>query len=551
MRVPRKTALSWVAVSLSFAVHGPARAEVEINPVPPSTRWPASTSPGALQRACSPTGRELEEFFGRERLPFRNDLIQGPPGRVCHLLYRPSAPGFRAAPDDDPITQVLLDSDPLLYLATARNHGEPVGAMREVLRSIRRPLDVRILIHAAGDDAVYEEATARSFGSTPHRVTLVERGVERSFWWVQDYLKSGKSPAGPTILIPHRLFEGSSTTSELFEPLLARLARQERAVRSRLSWEGGDLQFTRDPRDPRRLVLYYGNFAKDYWGEALTQAEFEYVLGLEFGADRAVDLSGLAPHVDYFVSFLPRARTALVSLPVSGDVAVARAAANALSTQFGNREPSALAELRHRLSAPTPDMPGVREAVKRARRQQPDWALSTDPGLPDRMNSLMARLCPERKDCFSPARRLPMVAADRDLFETWVYAVQRSRDEQAIIGAHLDLVESQVDPVPEDYRRRALDKVTELERTGLRVIRVPAYRVDLRSQRSWPGISYVNGLVVDQQIFLPRFGLGEVEDMVFRDLGRELPPGYSIVAVEAQRALIRNGGLHCLAGLVR
>lgn len=504
-----------------------------------------------MRRACSASTGELRALFDREGVPFRSDLVHHAGGKDCHLFYRPTVPGFRAAPDDDPIREILFDSDPLLYLATKRNHGETVGAMREVLRRIARPLEVGLLIHRVHDPGAYEKATRQSFGDTPHRISLLDRGVERNFWWVQDYLKSGAAPRGPSLLVPYRLFEGSPETGEAFEPLLARLSRQERAVRSRLSWEGGDLQFTRDPRDPRRLVLYYGSFAKAYWGEGLTPAEFEYVLSLEFGADRAVDLSGLAPHVDYLVSFLPRGKAALVSVPASGDLAVARAAAAALAAEFGDAEPATLAELRRDLSPPAPDLGRVRGILERARRQQSGWAFRLDPALPDRMKALVARACPGQDDCFSRPHQLRLLEADPDLFESWVHAVQRSRDEQTTITAYLDLVESQVDPVPDEYARRLAGRIRELEAIGFRVVRVPAYRVDLRSPRAWPGISYVNALVVDEQVFLPRFGLGAVEDELFRSVGTQLAPAYRVVAIDARRVLIRNGGLHCLAGLVR
>ena len=87
------------------------------------------------------------------------------------------------------------------------------------------------------------------------------------------------------------------------------------------------------------------------------------------------------------------------------------------------------------------------------------------------------------------------------------------------------MVEGQLEPVPETVRRRALEKVGELEAMGFRVVRVPAFRVDLNGPRDWPGISYVNALVVDQQVFVPRFGLGEVEDRLLRDVGAQLPRG--------------------------
>jgi hypothetical protein len=423
--------------------------------------------------------------------------------------------------------------------------------MKDVLRRVPRPLDVSILIHRVHDPTAYEEATQRNFAATPHRVTLLDRGVDRTFWWVQDWVKAGASVRGRTILVPRRIFEGKPENGSAFAPMLDRFASREGVVRSRLSWEGGDLQFTRDPRDPRRLVLFYGSFTKPYWADTLTAGELEYVLSVEFGADRAVDLGGLAPHMDYFVSFLPRAGLALVGEPVSGDLAVARAALDALLARIAGRKPEALVELRDQLSSPKADLDRARQALERARRQQAEWQLAVDPTLPERMRSLVARACPEGGDCLSPANQLRLIETDPDTFESWVHATQSARDEPAVVAAHLDVVEGQLEPVPEAVRRRVLEKVGELEAMGLRVVRVPAFRVDLNGPRDWPGISYVNALVVDQQVFVPRFGLGEVEDRLLHDVGAQLPAGYSIVPVDAQRVLIRNGGLHCLAGLIR
>jgi hypothetical protein len=543
----------WLAASVGLALC-PDRcaAEVLLNPVPASPRWPDAAEPGALQRACSESRAELGAFLRRYGLPFRDDLVQHVGRKDCHIYYRPTVSGFRAAPEDDPVTEVLFDADPLLYLATGPGTGgDAVGAMTDVLRRIRRPLKAGILMHGAHDSPAFEKATFGRFGGTPHRITLLDRGVERNFWWIQDAFKFGQTPRGPKLLVPRRLFEGRPENGEATDALLAGLCRQDRAVRSRLSWDGGDLQFTRDPRDARRVVLFHGGSARPYWAEPLTNAELEHVLALEFGADAVIDLGGMAPHIDYFAAFLPRDKTVLVSMPVSGDAAIARAAADALSREIAEPEPAPLAELRRLLSTAPPDWRSVPSVLERARREQAEWTLAIDPALRERMRTLVARVCPGQDDCFSPEHRLRLVEADPDAFTTWVHAVQRSRDEQATISGHLDLVLSQLEPVPEDYLRRARDKISELERIGFRVVTVPAYRVDLRSQRDWPGISYVNGLVVDEQIFVPRFGLGAAEDQVFRELGVRIPPGYAVVPIDAQRALVRNGGLHCLAGLVR
>ena len=548
-RVP--AALRLIAVALACAPV-PCAAAVAFDPVPASARWPDAVEPGALRLACAAGEEELAALFVREALPFRPDLVRRAGGRVCHLFYRPTVPGFRAAPDDDPVTRILFDTDPVLYLvAGERNRGEPVGAMREILQRIARPLDVSILVHRVHDTAAYERATKRSFGGTPHRVTLLDRGAPRTFWWVQDYVKAGASSRGPTLLVPRRIFEGNAETADAFEPMLSRLAKENGFERSRLSWEGGDLQFTRDPHDPRRLVLYYGAAARPYWAETLTPREYEYVLTLEFGADRAVDLGGLAPHVDYFVAFLPRSGTALVGVPVSGDVAVARAAIEALLARFDGQRPAVLVELRDQLCASPADLGRARETLAQARRQQAEWRLAVDPTLPQRMRALAARVCPEGGDCLSPASQLKLLDADPATFEDWVHATQSAREEPALIAAHLDLVEGQLEPVPEAVRRLAHEKVGQLEAVGFRVVEVPAFRVDLNAARRWPGISYVNALVVDKQVFVPRFGLGEVEDRLLRETAARLPTGYTLVPIDAQQVLIRSGGLHCLAGLVR
>jgi len=536
-------------VAVSRDSPGPA---VDVTPIPPSPLWPNATEEGALSLACAPTSSALGEHFAREDLPYRTDLLRDDGGRVCHVLYRPTVPGFRASPDDEPLKEILFDSDGLLYLATAReNRGDVLGAMTEVLSRIPRRLDVGVFTHRLHEESAYERATKLSFGDTPHGVRLLDRGVERSFWWVQDYMKAGTSDGRETILVPYRIFEGNPKYGELYDPLLEQRSGQKRVTRSRLAWEGGDLQFTRDPRDESKLVLYYGKFVKPYWGESLSQGEFEYVLSLEFGADRAVDLGGLAPHVDYFVLFLARERVALVSVARSGDLDVARAVLERLLARFAGREPQTLRELKEALSSPNPDPSEVARLINEARRQQGTWSFAVDGDLFERTEALVAELCPGREDCFTPSDQVRLAEANPALFEEWIHAVQHAREEQPIVTAHLDLLESQIEPIPQAIRSRTLEKIAELEGMGFRVIQMPAFRVNLRKERDWPGISYVNGLVVDKQIFLPQFGLGEIEDGIFRLVDAQLPEGYSIVPIYAQRVLIRNGGLHCLTGLVR
>ena len=251
---------------------------------------------------------------------------------------------------------------------------------------------------------------------------------------------------------------------------------------------------------------------------------------------------------------MPRARLALVGVPVSGDLAVARAAVDALLARFAGREPEALVELRDAALAPrsrTSAGPGRRSSGPAG--SSAEWQLAVDPTLPERMRSLVARVCPEGGDCLSPANQLRLHRGGprhvRGVGPRDAVGAGRAGGHRARTSTSSRASSS---PVPEAVRRRALEKIGELEAIGFRVVRVPAFRVDLdRPRAAGRAISYVNALVVDQQVFVPRFGLGEVEDRLFRDVGAQLPPGYSIVPIDAQQVLIRNGGLHCLAGLVR
>jgi len=111
----------------------PCGAEVELAAVPPSARWVGATEPQALRLACSRAPGELEAFFAQEDLPFRPDLVRRAGDRGCHVFYRPTVRGFRAAPDDDPLTEILFDTDPLLYLAAAP-HSRGAGGRAEAAR---------------------------------------------------------------------------------------------------------------------------------------------------------------------------------------------------------------------------------------------------------------------------------------------------------------------------------------------------------------------------------------------------------------------------------
>jgi hypothetical protein len=113
----------------------------------------------------------------------------------------------------------------------------------------------------------------------------------------------------------------------------------------------------------------------------------------------------------------------------------------------------------------------------------------------------------------------------------------------------LGLIEAQLRT--ESWPREPLlnRKARELEELGFRVVRIP--HLVAENAGAWPGVSYANSLVLDRQIFMPALGLGAYEDALFRNLEEQVGAGYEVVPVRARYALLRNGGVHCVFGLIR
>lgn len=156
---------------------------------------------------------------------------------------------------------------------------------------------------------------ANAFPHTRHNIAIQPTPGINTHPWAQDYIKSGSVNGELRILVPRRIFEGRQEDGEIHQPLLDGL-RGERFVRSKLSWEGGDLLFVKHPQAPATNILVYGGSARAYWGAELPTEDYEWVLKTEFGADVGVGLPEASAHIDYIFSFLPGEPVVLVSQAV-------------------------------------------------------------------------------------------------------------------------------------------------------------------------------------------------------------------------------------------
>jgi hypothetical protein len=531
-------------------------AGVELQPVPSRAGYETATAPGALQVACSAEIPALESFFAARDVPFVARLVKKQGRQSCHVFYEPTTAGFRVTPENFAVKELFFDVETLSFLALrSERFGDALDITKTILEKASRPLDVTIGVALTQDHELYSRALAFHFPKSRHRIRLRNYAVESSNPWVQDYLKAGHAGGKERILVTRRLFEGRATDGDLFRPMLDQL-NEERFVRSKLSWEGGDLQFVADPGDPARTILFYGDSARGYWGDSLSGAEYEYVLRLEFGADDAVDLTKLAPHVDYFVAFLARENIALVSQPVTENYDVIRSALDILIKHYDSAVPAELTALSSLFSdrqrAFVDELGAVRKLVDRAKKNSPDWPKIEDGPLAYELGEYVTSNCSEAPDeCLIGSSLGRLLHTNLPLARRWFSEALRSRTHDQLVPRLLSVIESQLPGFRIETQNGIDAAVASLEKLGFRVVRVPRMGGDRALAVPWSGISYANAVLIDKQFFVPEFGLGQPEQKFFDDLRAKLPSGYEVVPVYARHMMLFNGGTHCVLAIVR
>lgn len=516
--------------------------------------FPEATEPGTIQYACAERKSALEQFYAEGSLEFQPKLVRKGPGEgFCHIYYEPTVRGFRAATDDQQVQELFTAIDPVSFVVGRKPIGDTLDAVKSVLRELPRSIDVTLGVNEAFGPAFWPAATEQHFHGTHHRVTTQRTPGLMTYSWAQDYMKSGEANGETVILVPRRLYEGKADYDELIRPMLDTF-QDTRYVRSKLSWEGGDLQIADDPKHPGQRILFYGDSARRYWGKDLANGEYEYVLRAEFGAQRGVDLSRFGPHADYLVSFLPGRKAVLLAEPVTDDRELAKAAAEQLAQLYGKQAPPTLeilVSLVKRLGRDeTEDAEIILRLIADLRKALRTVAAKEDPELSAALTAHIERYCPDnRESCFSDNGKRTMLLSDPELLRRLADASADYTLRNLLAPAMLDLIEGQY-PTEEGLNREVLlSKRIEMERLGFKVVRAP-YLLSPDVNSGWPGVSYVNVLATDGLLFVPTFGLGRYEEQLVANLGKKLP-GYRLIPVDSRYSLAFNGGMHCTFGMVR
>jgi hypothetical protein len=530
------------------------RGSVQLQAFSPGNRFTDSARKQALSLACASDVKSLSRYFQTQNLPFDPHLIREQKAEVCHVFFRPTVAGFRAHAESDPITALRFTFESRAFLAgRALGLGDSLDIAKTLLKRTAEPLEVSIHTMLDLSPDLHAAAQLQHFPLSRHQIELHHNPAPTENIWAQDYLKSGNVGSLPVWLVPYRAFEGRPENGERFRLMLDSL-EADGSVRSKISWDGGDLLVLRHPADPERLLLFYGSAGKGYWAENLSLEEYGYVLRVEFGADQAIYAGDVASHVDYAMNVLPDGRTVLLATPVTRNFSLSVLTFNQLLQEHG-RVPL-LAELDRVLADEQTAFGDQREhalrLLRRAVKEHAKWPRAVDVPALERARAYATLNCPDSiEDCGSSAGLARMIRTEPELARDWVGAVSALRMGAVVSSSLLGVLASQIAEPDAEKLVRVSSLRAMLEAMGFRVILVPSIAGNSSSMVPWAGISYTNFLAIGHEIFMPVFGFGQQETVMLSEIQRQLPTGYQIVPVFARYALASNGGVHCVVGVMR
>ncbi|MCC6261994.1 MAG: agmatine deiminase family protein [Bryobacterales bacterium] len=523
-------------------------------PVTPAPGFEDAVAKDALLYSCSPDREQLREFFTERNLPFVDTLVTRKQKRYCHIFYEPSIPGFRAHTESNRVRGLVFTVDSRSFLSERETVvGDSLDVLKTILRVVERPIEVTLQSKAEVSEKWQSAALDGVLPGSPHRIHLRDNPTERPNVWAQDYIKSGEASGELQTLVTWKSYEDKGRRGEAFNAMLNSL-ESEGWHRSKLSWDGGDIQFGANPRVPGRTILFYGNSAWRYWGQPLKPEEYEYVLKLEFGADDAVDLSGLAAHIDYFVSILPDGKTLLVSKEMRENLELSQAAIELLITRFG---PSPFFDLLKMQFATREGAFGsgrnrALALLAEARKTYRSWDPLVKVDVFERFRVYWNRYCQEDEtQCTSGEGFEQMLESDPALAKDWVTEATLLKSAPHLAASLVALLASRLDTAASPRERLAEAKIHDLRKRGFHIVEVPQITGDASGEVPWAGISYVNAAIIDNYVFVPEFGLGAAESRIMEQLQEALPAPYLVVPVYARNSLALNGGVHCVVGFRR
>ncbi len=237
----------------------------------------------------------------------RREVAGAPASAWTRLLkraafrFRPTSPGFRAAPDSGQHAPSLVR----LQLSRAGywigpGDGGSIDVLRQVLESETAPV-------LASVEARHVDELRRAVADWPaevrSRIRLAVQDLPVS-QWAQDAAKWGADGGGPVTLMPRYASRGEEVS--LYVPGDTYLARGLvkaglRVAHSPLLFQGGNLLMVQEPSGRRVLLAGEAEVLRNQ-SLGLSRDEAVAALSAELGADKCVVLPAASIHIDYEVS---------------------------------------------------------------------------------------------------------------------------------------------------------------------------------------------------------------------------------------------------------
>lgn len=508
----------------------------------PAKPWPNSTVDKFASYACGNSESDVQEYLQKNNLPFLPKLVRKMDQAQCHLVYQASTKGFRAKADFGSAKSLVFNVSSF-----------PIEFEREQVWG--DSFDIWKSIHKTRPDIPQTVFVDQPLS----RNSFIEINSE-VIGWPQDYVVSGSTPNDNSfLLVTHQIFEGDFNNGERFVPFLNELQRKMPAKnqRSKLSWEGGDFVVLSLPKTNKTLLIY-GDTITKYWAENLTTDEIEFVLKTELGVDEVLDGQFLSSHVDYTVLPIDNQRI-LFRKPFTQNRQFICDLAAAMMRDFTTHlkvNPAKLSLLQTAACNPL-DRTDLKVLAEEAEQeflaQQKNWIANRSmENVESQLLEILSKNC-SMSDSACLAKLMTTLdgfkkvqASSPKVAEAYLNSIVDGISNSRRFKAYFELLRGQFLKISETSLQRLESVRKKLIDFGFKIISVPSPY----NESSWAGVSYVNSLIVDKDLFIPSLGLGLSESSI-RDEITSQAPDIKIHLVPAWLQISNNGGVHCSVKAIR
>ncbi len=295
-------------------------------------------------------------------------------------------------------------------------------------------------------------------------------------------------------------------------------------------------------------------------GPGLKREEVEFILKSELGVDHIIDGSLLSSHVDYSILPIDQDRVLLRS-PFTRHVRFTCDLVDVMLEDFERNlklSPPKLGELRAAICAPNARFGSdilhlIQQAKDEFDQNEQNWIVNNSMDeFKDEMYTGIGKYCDlNDSSCIqnfieTPAGLSKLTGSNPRLAEAMLNSMVDGNSNRQRFSAYYNLLEGQILTMKAGEIKRLSSVRRKLKEMGYKIINVPSPH----HESSWAGLSYVNSLAVDKDLFLPSIGLRSFEPALKSKLASDLGD-FRVHLIPSKIQVMKNGGIHCTVKAIR